>query len=236
MSVVDPGGGVVTGGVIEVFTGSGAGGAAPDIVIVSGISKILYNGKTITLTRPPFQVHIDPYLQRTVNVTLTGVVETIRRPRVDVMVRVGFRPSTSQRERVQVDNVWQYIQQGGSFRVIIDSDKTVSTTLSAQAAAGVLTFAVSNPSGITQGQTYALVGGPNYQAVIVDSVAGSNVTVRDALDFTFPSGSVFRDWLLWDGVIADPQARTPIIDRVDIRPMTENCFDWILEFLEATPA
>jgi hypothetical protein len=134
---------------------------------------------------------------------------------------------------VRCDNVWQWLQHGNTFRIVLDSSKNVSTTLNGIASAGATVIAVANASGITAGNIYAIVGGPYYQLVQVASVSSNNVTINDALDVSFPSGSVFRDWLLWDGILQDADARTPFQELIAThRP---GSFDWSLDFVEATP-
>lgn len=225
-------------GGVELVTESGVSivtedSVCPDVVVNVYTTQILYNGKTLSLTRPPYYVHIDPFLPRTVNRTLTGVTETLRHPRLSVAVGLAFRPASDSYERMRCDTFFQWAQRGGAFRIILDSSKASSTTLSGAASSGATLLSLASASGIIVGNIYAVIGGPNYQLVQVVNISSNNVTLATGLDAPFPAGSVFRDWLLWDGILQDSDAHSPINDLVSTH--RQDSFDWTLEFAEATP-
>ncbi len=175
-----------------------------------GNPRITYNGKTIdfpaaTMNVKPFEKEIQPAPPRTVNRTLTGDTETVLLPRVDNRIHFAWRIGTDQTVRVQLENLRQWALQGNAFRVVMDSAKTVKTTLVGVFSAGSASVKVANPSGITSASRYVLrgIGSPNYQLIIVGSVTASTVNLQSptTLDFSFASGDVFRDEYLWDGIL-----------------------------------
>ena len=195
-----------------------------------GLPRLTYNGKTIDFLQNPATLDIDPFIERVINRTLSRDVETIVNPAPDVRVRARWHWEANASLRVQLDNWWQWAQRGNSFRFVMDSAKTVKTTLSGAEAAGQTVLSVTSTSGFAAGN-YVLRSGPYYQLVIVTSVdgVGSTVTISSALDYAFPAGAVIRDEFLWDGVIADPQQQSPIV----FNPMAKaEAFNFELNFLE----
>jgi hypothetical protein len=192
-----------------------------------GLPRLTYNSKTIDL--PAFEnIDINAFIEREINRSLTRDVETIVHPAPDIHVRVNWYWDTTSGLREQLENWWQWAQRGNAFRFVVDSAKTVKTTLSAQEAAGQTVLSLTSVSGISAGN-YVLIGGPYYQLVTVTSVGASDVTINSALDYTFPSGSVFRDEYLWDGIIRDKDQRSPIV----YTPLNKkDAFEFHLDFCE----
>lgn len=199
-------------------------------------SQITYNGKTITFAGPPTAQGprapsdwlIDPFLPRTINATLTGIVETIYHPRIDVRVSTTWAQIIDAALRVQLDNFWQWIQQGNSFRFVLDTAHAVKTTISNQEAVGSTSIQVASASGITAPRQYVIVGGPNYQVVNVTNVSGTDITISPGLDFVFAAGSTFRDRYLWDAKLRNADSPCPIHDI----NLSEGRFDFSLAFIE----
>jgi len=193
-----------------------------------GLPRLTYNGKTIDFLQNPATLDIDPFIERVINRTLSRDVETIVNPAPDVRVRARWHWEANASLRVQLDNWWQWAQRGNSFRFVMDSAKTVKTTLSGAEAAGQTVLSVTSTSGFAAGN-YVLRSGPYYQLVTVTSVGASDVTINSALDYTFPSGSVFRDEYLWDGIIRDKDQRSPIV----YTPLNKkDAFEFHLDFCE----
>lgn len=200
-----------------------------------GNPRITYGSKVIDLPGREFEFYVDAFIPRTVNTTLTGVVETLRIARVDVRVKASWR-HLEPTLRVQLDNWWQWAQQGNVWRLVLDSAKNVKTFLVQSASVAQSTVLVADPGGITAGQDYVLVGGANYQMVTVSTVSGNAITLG-SLDYSFASGAVFRDRYLWDAVITDAGARAPIQDLLESpSPASPGLhrFNLMLEFREWT--
>lgn len=192
-------------------------------------ARITYNGKNIDFVKPN-AIYIDPFVPRIVNATLRGDTETVFLPRVDVHVQVNFTKNKDAALRAQIHAWWQWAQQGNPFRFVLDTTKTVKTTITGQEAAGQTVLTVASPTGIMNGQQYVLIGGPNYQLVTVSGISGSDITISSSLDFTFAAGSVFRDQYLWDGIIRDAEQHTPIRDLFDPEP--PGTWEFNLDFFE----
>lgn len=179
-------------------------------------ATITYNGKTITLERPPSEEwKQDAYLDRTITKTLTGKIETIVAPRIDVRFYAKWRPLEGDPDgaglRRQLDNWWQWAQQGNTFRVNMYPSQTGETVLASSVLANATSLTVVSTTGIGN-RDYVLVGGPYFQIVTVSSVSGATVNLSTSLDFPFPAGSTFRERWMMDLKWIDPAGRCPIRD------------------------
>ena len=173
--------------------------------------RITYNSKTIDLSSDrPIRRNVDVRVPRSVQTTVTGASETLTVPRVDVHVQIEFRQIDSESLLRALDNWWQWAQQGNSWTLTLDNTRMVSTTLTTMELAGDTSISVASATGITTGQYYVMVGGPNYQMIEVTGVAGTGITIGSSLDYDFASGSKFRDPYYWDGIIRNPNQNSPI--------------------------
>jgi hypothetical protein len=204
---------VVSASVIEVRV---TGFSTSITVTGVGTPIITYNGKSIILPKTPFEYHVDPAQPRVVTTTLTGVVDTLKKPRMDVHITAKFRPATDRSLLHDLENLWQYIQAGGDFAVSFDSAKVKSTLTTSLAPVGGTAMVVADPSNIHNDEWYVLRGGPNYQVVRVLTVVGNIVNIYGSLDKSFPIGSIFRDIYCWQGKIRDEGAGSPITEILDM--------------------
>jgi hypothetical protein len=237
MSITDPsGGGIISGGVIETYP-PGEDISPPVIIIVQGVSmpRISYSNKIIYLPKMPYDYRIEPLTPKTVVTTLTGAIEALRLPRIDIRVKAVFRPSLDLALMYQLENWWQWAQQGNVFEIVFDATKTKQTVTTAVAVAGTSALELSDVTDITVGSYYALRGGPNYQIVCVASVAGYTVNLTGSLNFNFPTGATFRDIYCWNAVIRDERPTTPITPVLDYAAGTQfpNSFQLEFEFFES---
>jgi hypothetical protein len=179
---------------------------------------LVYNGKTITLPRPPQTWNISAGPPSTVFRSRTGVVKTTLAPRVDCFVHAEFN-AIPFNLRLAVDNWWTWAQEGNAFRLNFDDAHTVSTTLNGThgfgTGSGTYTLLVTSATGIVAGRQYVIRGGPHYQLVTVTNVSGLDVTIDTVLDFDFPGGSLFRERYMWDLILRDSAASSPIIETFD---------------------
>ncbi len=254
MSVVDPGGGVVDGGVIVVEQpgtgGSGSSGGSSAAPAES--SELTWNDKTVLLPLPvgagsDERFGVYPLRPRTINRSLTGRAEILTQPRMEVSVKLtwnkindqlltreGLTALTIARLRTQLMNWWQCAQQGMDWTFALYSNRKVYTTLGGSpavgAALGATVLLLASTDGVMVGNTYALIGGPNYQemeVVAVDTTT-KQVQILSGLDFAFAPGSLFRDVYFWHGVILDPAAAAPLEDI----PPPEGQFALEIQFVE----
>ncbi len=171
---------------------------------------ITYNSKTITFTERPVKRQVEVRIPRSIQTTISGASEVLSQPRVDVNVRVELQAVSSPSLLRALENWWAWAMQGNDWTMTLDSTRTVYTSLTTQHAAGATVLMVASASGITTGNYYVVLGGPSYQVIDVVSIAGTGVTIGSALDFQFPSGSIFRDHYYWHGMIRDPNQQRPI--------------------------
>lgn len=206
-------------------------------------SQIIYNGKTISFGVAPQSVSVNPVVPRVANTTLTGVLDIVYLPRVDVYISVSYENLCSgtlskygidaSALRVQLDNWWQWASRGNQWDYVIDSTKTVRTVLLSAAAMNAGSVDVAAPSAVQVGSKYILIDGPNYQMVTVTNKSIVTVSISPALEYDFAAGTLFRDVYYWSGVIRDDR-ESPITDagadrRTDYRVAY---FDFKLNFVE----
>lgn len=169
--------------------------------------RLSHGAKTIDLAAPivnSFFVDVGP--PRTVQTTLTGISEVITLPRVDIRVRAEWPIMDSVSLLASLRNWAQAAQRGEAWTLALDSAKTVDTLLSLGAAAGDTTLYAVEPVGLTAGQTYKLIDGPNYQLVTIASVSGDLVTLTAALDSAFGAGAILRDQFYFRGVLREDRS------------------------------
>ena len=200
------------------------------------MSQIFYNGKTVELTDNPCKWRAIPAPLRTVTTTLIGVVETICAPRMDIRVSGEFQPFNDGNLRWQLWNWWHWACKGNAWAITLDSSRTVSTTLSAGAAAGATTVTVTSATGIVAYRRYKIWDGPNFALVYVNSVSSNTVTLAETLNVPFGSGAIFRDENYYYGALREPELDLPIID---VNPdealgqtMPQTKFRLVLDFYE----
>lgn len=196
-----------------------------------GTPVFAYNGKTISLPKPPEIFFVNPVTPVAINTTLTGVTETIRQARCDVRVHVEWNEaSLTAALRVQLENLWQWLKQGNTCTLAFDSAKVVATTLVGIEAAGETSILVTSGTNIINGQNYIIKGGPNYQLVNLTGVAGATLTTGSTLDYSFAAGSQFRDPYFWTLALRDKDARFPI--RELPRSKVAGSYDFTLDAYE----
>lgn len=200
------------------------------------VPVITYNSKTITLTEKPFVHRVTPSVSKHANTTLSGAVETILIPRMDIQVHLEFRTIDSAALRVQIDNFWQWASQGNSWTIALDGSRTVNVVTTSNLAAGISTIPLSSVVGIVAGRTYAMIDGPNYQIVTVSSVGGSSVDIDTGLDAAMGSGTLFRDQFYFPSIIRDDNPPSPIQDIASEAPEFQTWpptrFKLVLDFYE----
>lgn len=177
------------------------------------VPSIAYNSKTIDFADYPYDMRVDPRPPRVINKTLSGSVEVVVDPHIDIFVTVDFRPVDDADLRAQLMNWWQWAQNGGEWSIALDSIGTVDTALSADHAAGVTTLNITDTNGILPGRRYKVIDGPYHQIVTIHDVTGPTAaTIEDETDFALSSGAIFRDVLLFPGYLEDPEQESPITD------------------------
>ena len=199
-----------------------------------GNPRITYNSKNIDLPKLPressFQVL--PQLVRTVNTGMSGITDTITFPRVDVQVICQWR-LTDGDVRWELENFWNWAQQGLAWTFAIDSAKTVSTVLTGAEAAGQGDVDVDSVTGITVGQRYVMKDGPNYQVVKVDSEADPTIGIEETVENNMSAASIFRDQFFWAGELRGVRG-SPFRDRFHVvGSRTTSMYEFTLDFFEA---
>jgi hypothetical protein len=193
---------------------------------------LTYNGKTITLGKPPLRIACSAAPPRTVTTTITGEQKTVTLPRVDALWRIEWPVIEDAAVRTELENFWSWAVQGNTWTLALDSTKTVNTTFSGAEAAGQTVLSITLLTGITNAQVYKICDGPNYELVTVSTSGGGTVTVVSAINLAYGSGAIFRDRFYFVGMIRDPGARSPITDVSQIATMGPARFQLILEFYE----
>lgn len=195
---------------------------------------ISYNGRTITLPSPQKAISAPPRPPVTINPTMTGKTEFIRAPYISCEVNVEWPPMDSLSILISLQNFLQWVFRGEPWSLALDSGKIVDTFTAVDALAGATTVYVENPSGITVGQVYKLVDGPNYQLVTVSTIVGDLVTLTVSLDSDMSAGAIFRDQFFFPGTIRDPNVAYPIqylpVEQKPSFPPTR--FNFALSFYE----
>lgn len=198
---------------------------------------LYYNGHTITLDRSVTQWQVDVAPEGTMNTTMTGRVETILTPRVNIHVTGACPLRESATLRTQLHNWWQWGQRGGVWALAFDSSRRVDTTLDAAAALGDTTITVVDATGIIEGEIYKLFHGPNYQLVRVTNVSSNTLTLAETIDATYGAVAtkcVVRDQHYYFGQIRDSQAPLPILDVTaqQLQPLPQSRFVLNFDFYE----
>ncbi len=178
------------------------------------LPRITYGSKTIDMTTMPLVVKVEPGPPRSLQTTLTGAVEVISGPRVDVRVYMEWFIA-SESLATSLQNWAQAARRGEGWALALDSAKTVDTTVVVDAVIGATTFYVDNPSGVTAGQTYKLIDGSNFQLVVVDSVSGDLVTLTAGIDFAIGAGAIFRDQFYFPGILTSDTSPIRILSPSD---------------------
>jgi len=171
---------------------------------------ITYNSRTITLPSPQKAISAPPRPPVTINTTITGVSEFIRTPYVSCEVQVEWPPMDSLSTLLSLQNFLQWVFRGEPWSLALDSSKVVDTLTVVDALAGDSAVYLNNAAGVTVGQVYKLVDGPNYQLVTVSTVVGDLVTLASSLDADMAAGAIFRDQFFFPGTIRDPNVAYPI--------------------------
>ena len=171
---------------------------------------ITYNSRTITLPSPQKAISAPPRPPVTINTTITGVSEFIRTPYVSCEVQVEWPVMDSLSTLLSLQNFLQWVFRGEPWSLALDSSKVVDTLTAVDALAGATTIYVENAAGITVGQVYKIVDGPNYQLVTVSTVVGDLITLASSLDTDMAAGAIFRDQFFFPGTIRDPNVAYPI--------------------------
>ena len=204
-----------------------------------GFPRITYGpsySKTINFVDKPVQRNIDISPSRTVNRTLTGQLEVLLNPRVDVKIQAEFASIDSLSLLAAFENWWQWAQQGNNWKLALDSDRLVETYLGTNEAAGATLLRIGGSvAGITTGRDYVVISGPYYQVVHVAAVAGTGVTISSGLDHAMGGGlgySIFRDEYYWNCVIVDDRAPSPIRFIRDGQTFPPQRFDLSIECIE----
>ncbi len=148
---------------------------------------------------------------------MTGLVETILRPQVDIHITGEYPLHDSATLRAQLHQWWQWACRGGTWAITHDAARLVDTTLAVQANLGDITITVVNGSGITIGGIYKICHGPNFEFVRVTNIDGTGTVLTLAESLNAQYGSIpgfcfFRDHNYYFGRISDPESRLPIID------------------------
>lgn len=167
-----------------------------------GLPRISYNSKNVDL---PEDVSVMPWQlqqQGTQNRSVSGIgVETLSH-RIDVVVSaawdmlVASGVADTERKR-QLRQLAQWIQAGSAFTFARDRDKTVNTTISADAAAGASSVVVASATGITIGDEYVLRDSLRAETVKVSNISGTTITLAETLNFDFAAGARFRYAEYW---------------------------------------
>lgn len=122
-----------------------------------------------------------------------GVSETVIQEVYDE-ITLGVEDMSSQAMRDALEVWWSHAVQGKSFGFAFDSGEKVDTTLTATAAVGATSCAVTSASGITIGKRYWLrdADGVNQDIVTVSNVVTLTVTFAPALIYAHVAGTIFR--------------------------------------------
>jgi len=173
-------------------------------------ARITYNGKNIDFPKSFFEKQIDS--SRLV-IQNKGVIQETLNVAATEMVRVSFRGLLNVDHadlKRQLQQWFQWAQEGKYWTFAADSTKTVLTTLNGGASAGATTMALTSTAGISADQLFVIRNLVRLDVVEVASVSSPNVTLSESLNVDFTTGSRFRTAEFWPGRLAD--AKHPIIE------------------------
>ena len=201
--------------------------------------RLTYNSKTIDFPFLPAAIRCSALNPRTVNMTITGKHETIRLPHIDIPVRAEWPIMDSSVSGHPAANAlinWhQWAQSGQAWALALDSAKTVDTLVAVEAAAGDTLVWVDNPVGVTVGQVYKLINGPNMQLLTVSAVDGDRISFTStSLDFDLGVGAILRDQFYFPGLLRNPSAPLPLeyLDPAQSNPWPPTRYIFAPEFFE----
>lgn len=173
-----------------------------------GLPRIILPDRNVDAPEEVHRIEIFYPDQRIYNVALSGKSETITM-RSEVVATVEWQmmsfPKTADyvfHRKLQA--WWQHAKAGGSWSFARDRDKTVHTTLSANAAAGAGSVVVTSATGIVAGQQYIIRDALHTQLVEVASIASApTITLTENLLFDFDTAAIFRDEYYLFGELLD---------------------------------
>ncbi len=191
---------------------------------------IVWNGHTISFNWNFFTFQrLDNSRSALINRSASKITETLN-VAADDGAALGFRNfvnsnSTDATLKRNMRQFFQWASQGNAWTFASDSSKTVLTTLASGAASGDTSLVLTSATGVVAGQQYVLRSKTQIQVVKINSIAGApTVTIIEALDFAFASGSRFRDDQYWPARLAD--MTNPIVEQPPLH------FDIALRFTE----
>lgn len=181
---------------------------------------------------------MEAFPQRTISTTMTGRIETILTPHMNIHVTGQTPIQESATIRTQLHNWWQWACRGGVWAIAFSSSRRVDTRLSAAAALGDTSITVADATGVIQGEIYKLFHGPNYQLVRVTGISTNTLSLAETIDATYGTVAgkcVFRDQHYFFGQIRDNQAPLPILDAPALpsgQPLPQTHFVLTFDFYE----
>jgi hypothetical protein len=182
-----------------------------------GFPAIIYNGKTITLSKIPYKLSIEDQPQVLNNRSASGIAETLL-VRTDTRIEWAARnfrnrDTTDATLKRQLRQWIVWASMGKAWNLAIDSTDAVLTTSSGAIAAGASFISLTSLTGIVANNLYVLRDAMHLELVKVtalNSPGAGQVTLAETVNFTYPSGARFRSERYWPGRLV--MDRYPIIE------------------------
>ena len=174
-----------------------------------GLPRISYNSKDIDLAEDVSMLVKDPVVIAIRNLLQLGDIETLVQKTIirgvirwEILVSGGASDETRRRQFRQLST---WIQEGNTFTVARDRDKTANTTLSVAAAAGASSFTVTSTTGLTAGDQYILRDKVHVELtqIAVGGITGNVITPEETLNFGYAIGARYRDAEYWPARLAE---------------------------------
>ena len=173
------------------------------------LPRVSYNSKDIDLDEDVSMRVADPEVVAIRNLLQLGDIETLVQKTIvrgvihwEVLVSSGATDDTRRRQFRQLST---WIQEGNTFTVARDRDKTANTTLSVAAAAGASSFTVTSTSGLAAGDQYILRDRVHVELVQIAAggISGNVITPEETINFGYAIGARFRDAEFWPARLAE---------------------------------
>lgn len=171
-----------------------------------GLPILTFNGRTINFTQKVYRFQLDSPRQVIRNQSASGFVETLK-VRADVVVDAAFRyfvnadsADAALRRYLHQWHVWA--QEGRAWNFGLDSDHTVLTTISANAASGATGLTLTSMTGVVVNGLYILRNAISLELVKVTALntpGAGQVTIAEPLNFSYFTGDRFRSERFWPG-------------------------------------
>jgi hypothetical protein len=189
------------------------------------LPEITYNSKTISFLEGFDDLNVYYPDAQIAPESASGIGETLG---ISVGCRVELSSSQMDTGTTLERNLKQFHQwakSGQAWYLALDAAEKILTTLSLSALQGATALTLTTTSGITAGNLYVVRSKTALDIVKVASVdSGTVITLTEALNFAFASGSRFRSEKYWPGRLVDQEPA--LISRPPVQ------YDFVLRFRE----